>query len=99
MESQLFNVINEQTSLKCVVEAYPEPSVTWYFKPCQAESCEYEEEPESYRETNGHKLTSYLIRQPTSMQSGYVSCVASNWLGEGSDTVRYYVSGRERLVF
>lgn len=43
VESSRFNLINYPSHLTCAVYAYPEAMVQWFFKPCEDDSCEYNE--------------------------------------------------------
>lgn len=42
IESKNFHMINKKEEIKCKAAAYPKPTIEWYFKNCEDDTCHFE---------------------------------------------------------
>lgn len=42
IESNAFHMVNEPSTLKCIVAGYPKPDIFWLYKPCMGDNCVYQ---------------------------------------------------------
>jgi FMS-like tyrosine kinase 1 len=90
IEADTFHMVNQNASIKCIVAAYPTPTIYWSFKPCLDNSCTFQQINESSSATNGLQIISRVSIK--SLNTGLVKCLARNSIGEDSLVQTLYVT-------
>ncbi|XP_008191844.1 vascular endothelial growth factor receptor 1 isoform X1 [Tribolium castaneum] len=90
LESDDFHIVNQVDEVRCVVAAHPEATISWSFKPCLDNSCQFHSINETSAQRRGLQIVSRV--RIKSLNTGFIKCLARNSLGGDEMTKAYYVT-------